>query len=68
MSFDILKTVISIPSTSPELVRTITTFLHKEERLYSGVGEFNLKNIHNIAIERDLLEKRAFNSYRYVNR
>ena len=68
MSFDILKTVVSIPSTSPELVRAITTFLHKEERLYSGIGEFNFKNIHNIAIERDLLEKRAYNSYRYVNR
>jgi len=67
MSFDILRTVITVPSTSPALVRAITTFLNKEERLYSGIGEFNFKNIHNIALERDILEKRAFASYKHVS-
>lgn len=67
MSHDILRTVITIPSTSPALVRAITTFLNKEERLYSGIGDYNLKNIHNIALERDILEKRAFASYKHVS-
>ena len=68
MSFDILRTVITLPTTHPSLVRTITTFLNKEERLYSGRGDYNLKNIHSIALERDILEKRAFASYKHVSR
>ena len=67
MAHDILRTIITVPSTSPALIRAITTFLNKEEKLYSGIGEFNFKNIHNIALERDILEKRAFASYKHVS-
>lgn len=64
MSFDILQTVVSLPTTSPCLTKVINDFLIREAKFHNGEFDLTTKLIRQMSVERYILEQRAYASYR----
>ena len=62
MSFDILKTTISMPSCSPILAQLIRTVLLKEQRLVKN-NRFRMSEVREVAKERQYVERICLKSF-----
>lgn len=62
MSFDILKTTISMPSCSPQLHTLIMAVLNKEKNLIKN-NRFRMNEVIQVAEERQYVEKICLKSF-----
>ena len=62
MSFDILKTTISMPSCSPQLHALIMAVLNKEKNLIKN-NRFRMSEVREVAKERQYVEKICLKSF-----
>lgn len=62
MSFDILKTTISMPSCSPILAQLIKSVLIREQHLVKN-NRFRMSEVAEIAKERAYVERICLKSY-----
>lgn len=64
--FDIIAHVVTLPKTSPVMIRVFNEFLQRESHVKETAD--SIEQLRRISVERYILEQRAWNSFRGIHR
>ena len=64
--FDIIAHMVTLPRTSPTMIRVFNEFLTREAHIKETAD--SIEQLRRISIERYILEQRAWNSFRGIHR